>query len=97
MAYVYSYEYLSNRPIRDGGKYHGLKMVNSERDLLDFAIKNLNYFHILDVIDTTEEKEIEFEYDIENNRYSGIKYHVNYKLVKKTVMGDFDRLVWRDV
>lgn len=97
MAYVFSYEYLPNRPIREGGKYHGLKMVEREAEMLDFAITNLNYFHILDVIDTIDEKEIEFEYESENHRYSGIKYHVDFKLVKKTVVGASGRLVWENI
>jgi hypothetical protein len=93
-TYVFSYEYFPNCPTHDGGLYHGLKSVETEEELLEFALKNLNYFHILDVLVVGDDDEIEFDYESESHRYNGIKFFKDTKLVKRTVDDGKGSLIW---
>lgn len=95
-GFVFSYEHFSNCPTHDGGKYHGLKFVRKEDEMLDFALRNLNYFHILDVIDLSGNKDIEFDYEAESHRYCCIKYYVDADLIKRTVDNGSGMLIWRN-
>jgi hypothetical protein len=96
-TYVFSYEYFANCPAHEGGMYHGLKTVGSEEELLEFALKNLNYQHILDVLVIDGDDEIEFDYESESHRYCGIKFFRDADLVKRTVDDGSGNLIWKDV
>jgi hypothetical protein len=96
-GFVFSIEYFPNCPRHDGGKYSGLERVNTENELLSFALRNLNHKHILDVIDLSDRyDEISFEYIAESHRFCGIEYHKDGDLIKKTVDNGSGILIWKN-
>ena len=96
-GYVFSIEYFPNCPKHDGGIYSGLEKVESEEELLFFALRNLNYKHIIDVIDLSDtHDEISFNYIAESHRFCCIEYHKDGDLIKRTVDNGSGILIWKN-
>ena len=92
--FVIAIEYYPNCPVHDGGVFIGMQKLLFEEDILDYALENLNKYHIIDAISILTNDEIELEYEQEVHRYCGIKYIKNDKIIKRTIDNGSGELIW---
>lgn len=97
IKYVYAVEFFPNCPVHGMGIFNGLKTAENLDEICEYALINLNEFHITDVIDIKNtENNIDFEYFSETHRYSGIILYLNSKKIKYTGDNGSGKLMWFD-
>lgn len=91
--FVFAFEYYPNCPIHDGGSFSGLKKTNNLDEVLDFALKNLNIFGVLDIVSVDDDNEYYIDYITESHRYCGFILYVNDSKVAYTADNGSGELV----
>ncbi len=94
VKYVYAIQCFHNCPVHDGGTNSGLRKADTLDEILDFALKNLNEYGIMDVIDIESDDEIDIVYYHETHRFNGIGLRINNVLIKRTIDDGQGNLIW---
>lgn len=94
VKYVYAIEYLPNCPVHGSGMFSGLKKASTLDEIMEFALENLNYYVIIDIIDIESQDKLGVKYFQETHRFNGLALYINEKLIKRTVDDGRGNLIW---
>lgn len=95
MKYVCAIDYIPNCPTCDGGYYSKLMFFNSIKEILTYALDNMNQYEVRDIYSTKRHKELDciVGYECGRHAHTGV-YFKHMGLHIRTQDDGHGKLVW---
>src|SRR3972149_622942 len=94
LIYVIACESFRNCPTHDGGSYSRMLTFDTEQEIMEWALANLNEEHGTDILSVGEDSKLELSYEPSGHKYVGIRFSRDGKVTHRTVDDGRGKMIW---